>query len=448
MKSMLEKLLAFQLDETIWHSPCGEVVRAADLIDAIARMPLESWRGRRVAIGQMPVLELAATLVALDGLAETLLLLPNEDDAGVRNRRLAEAQIDTVCEAFTHGLFNLSGQKDFSANSALLGSLHTRLGSDETKWLIPTSGTTGISKLISHTYASLTRSASTRHLGHSYIWGSLYSFRRFAGLQVFLQSWLAGTPLILNEDGADLTQVLNGFIAKGCNALSATPSMWRKLLMHPLFDRLALRQITLGGEIVDQGLLDTLARKMPGAKITHIYASTEAGVGFAVRDGRSGFPVNYLESSPAGIRMRIDPEGHLLFRPDRFEKAAEIDEGWIDSGDVVRIDEDRIHFLGRANGSINVGGNKVMPEEVENAIKELPEIAFVQVRARKSGVLGSLVEAAILTKSGFELDASLKRKIINHCRTRLEGFKVPAFIVPASAIVLTATGKLSRSDQQ
>ena len=117
----------------------------------------------------------------------------------------------------------------------------------------------------------------------------------------------------------------------------------------------------------------------------------------------------------------------------------------MDSGDVVKIDGDRIIFLGRANGSINVGGNKVMPEEVETIIKELPEVVFVQVRARRSAVLGNLVEAAIIAAPDTVFDNALKKKITDHCRARLDAFKVPAFVVAADEFALSASGKLLRA---
>jgi len=53
---------------------------------------------------------------------------------------------------------------------------------------------------------------------------------------------------------------------------------------------LPVRQITIGGEAVDQVTLDQLRAAFPGARISQIYASTEAGALFAVRDGRAGFP--------------------------------------------------------------------------------------------------------------------------------------------------------------
>jgi acyl-CoA synthetase (AMP-forming)/AMP-acid ligase II len=245
-------------------------------------------------------------------------------------------------------------------------------------------------------------------------------------------------PLILLDSHDDVARVIASLREANCSALSATPSMWRKLAMHPDFEHLRLEQVTLGGEIVDEAVLAVLARCFPAARITHIYASTEAGVGFAVHDRRAGFPAEYLTASPFGVRMRIGEDQHLWLAPPGA------DSTWLDSGDIVRVQGERVLFLGRANGSINVGGNKVMPEEVEAVIRELPYITFVEVRGRRSPLLGSLVEAAVQPVSGRNVDREMIAEIIAHCRARLEAFKVPAFVVKLDAVELNASGKLSR----
>lgn len=445
MRFLAEKLATCDAGDIMWFSAEAGLVDASRLAFAIAHAPVKEWLGKRVALGNMPVIELVSALIFLDGLAESILLLPNEDDVPTRAARLAQARIDVVVEHDGLGLLRFLELASAAAISNTTSLVAERPAPIATAWLLPTSGTTGTPKLIPHSFASLTRSMSTRSIGNEYVWGSLYSMRRFAGLQVFLQSWMCGTPLVLNEEEADLNVVLTRFIELDCNALSATPSMWRKLAMHPLFDQLNLKQITLGGEIVDQAVLDMLTKRFPVARITHIYASTEAGVGFAVRDGKSGFPAEYLLSPPSGVAMCIDEHDHLWFCPTSDRTSAlNADSNWIDSGDVVGIHADRVRFVGRANGSINVGGNKVMPEEVESVIKELPEVAFVQVRARKSAMMGNLVEAAITPAPDTVFDAVLKKKITTHCRARLDAFKVPAFIVDGPEIALTASGKLSR----
>lgn len=450
MHCLIEKLAGCQAEDVFWYTPTARPVTASMLLPAVQSIPCEKWRGKRIGIGQMPVLEFVTTLIFLDGLAQAILLLPAEDDAVARAARLKAADIDYVLE--NEGLnFSklLEPEEDKPLEKSKLTPSINRSIDIATAWLLPTSGTTGTPKLISHSYASLTRSMVDRRMGDEYVWGSLYSLRRFAGLQVFLQSWMSVTPLILIDEGDALTVALLHLAELGCNALSATPSMWRKIAMNPTFDQLQLKQITLGGEIVDQAVLDMLKNRFPVARITHIYASTETGVGFVVRDGKSGFPAAYLENSPTGASIRVDEENHLQFLSGPSSDAPPQSAAqWLDSGDVVQLNGDRVHFLGRANGCINVGGNKVMPEEVETVIKELAEVAFVQVRARKSAMMGSLVEAAIKPAPGIAFDTAFNKKITAHCRSRLDAFKVPAFIVEATEIALTASGKISRASIQ
>lgn len=448
MKCLLDRLPTCKASDVLWVADAIGPIDILRLTQALGSVDTTGWHGKRVAIGALSVIEFVSALAFLDGLAQAIVLLPAEDDLSTREARLAQAGIDIVVEGDGFGFTKLLTQSEtIATNGTTLLAAKDRPASIHTTWLLPTSGTTGTPKLIAHTFATLTRSMTTRRIGDDYTWGSLYSLRRFAGLQVFLQSWMCGTQFILNEEGADLHDVLTRFIDLGCNALSATPSMWRKLAMHPLFDRQTLKQITLGGEIVDQAVLDMLAKRFPVARITHIYASTEAGVGFAVRDGRAGFPADYLLHPPSGVAMRIDDQNHLWFgSPSDQPLVTDAAQEWIDSGDVVEMQADRVRFLGRANGSINVGGNKVMPEEIESVIKEFPGVAFVQVRARKSAMLGSLVEAAITPMPGIDMDAAFRKAVTAHCRACLDGFKVPAFIVPADGIQLTASGKLSRTN--
>jgi acyl-CoA synthetase (AMP-forming)/AMP-acid ligase II len=450
MQCLIDRHSSCEENKALWLSNTFGSINLSQLAELLLSIDPMAWHNKRVAIGLMPAIELLAALTLLDGLAQAIILLPAEDDVQTREARLAQCRVDIVLDDDGFGFAKLLS-KGISTDSCGVIPLafSKRPTSLQTSWLLPTSGTTGIPKVIAHTFASLTRSMTARRIGDDYTWGSLYSFRRFAGLQVFFQSWMCSTPLILNDEHANLQDALTCFIDFGCNALSATPSMWRKLAMHPLFNRLNLRQITLGGEIVDQTVLDMLAKQFPVARITHIYASTEAGVGFAVRDGRAGFPADYLQHPPLGLAMRIDDQNHLWFG-SAVDKAlvSGSEHDWIDSGDVVEKKGDRVRFLGRANGSINVGGNKVMPEEIEAVIKELPDIALVQVRARKSTMLGSLVEAAIVPIRGTNVDVAFKKKVTDHCRARLDGFKVPAFIVAATTIQLTASGKLSREHLQ
>ncbi|MBU9818304.1 AMP-binding protein, partial [Rahnella sp. BCC 1045] len=125
-------------------------------------------------------------------------------------------------------------------------------------------------------------------------------------------------------------------LAAGVTAASGTPTFWRQALWRngDVLAQLKLEQITLGGEPVDQGILDRLREVFPDARISWIYASSEAGAAIAVHDGLAGFPETWLEREVAG-RPRLSVEdGELLIASP---KAAEGMDAVIHTGDHVEI---------------------------------------------------------------------------------------------------------------
>ncbi len=119
-------------------------------------------------------------------------------------------------------------------------------------------------------------------------------------------------------------------------------------------------------------------------------------------------------------------------------------DGFIDSGDLVAMRNERVLFLGRDSGAINVGGNKVVPEEVEAVIREVDGVGEVLVKPKGSGVMGQLVTAEIQPRTPDTDRAALKKEIMSHCRARLEKYKVPALIRFVTEIEHNPTGKISR----
>ena len=148
---------------------------------------------------------------------------------------------------------------------------------------------------------------------------------------------------------------------KGVTHAGGTPTFWRQLLLFAPRDILgacALQQITMGGEAVNQGLLDQMAAVFPETRLVHIYASTELGRLFSVTDKREGFPAAFLDQAPEdGISLRIE-DNELLARSrnamvsdrqvgtagqQRPDSAA---SAWVATGDVVERQGDRILFRG------------------------------------------------------------------------------------------------------
>ncbi|MDA1382073.1 AMP-binding protein [Plesiomonas shigelloides] len=151
--------------------------------------------------------------------------------------------------------------------------------------MLATSGTSGVPKLASYYLSTLLATSKTDVTrGSQFTWGLTYDINRFAGLQVYLQALAAGSTLAVPPSTASMREIITLFISASVNCLSATPSFWRKLMMEPEHAKLNLRQITLGGEISNQSVLSALEQRYPSAAIIHIYASTEAGVGFVVKD--------------------------------------------------------------------------------------------------------------------------------------------------------------------
>jgi len=321
-----------------------------------------------------------------------------------------------------------------------------------TSWVVPTSGTTAQPKLVGHSLASLSRAVKSDHRkGADIRWGLLYNLNRFAGIQVFLQALMGGSLLVFPAPDGDLSKSVRGFAKVGINALSATPTLWRKLLMVPASEDLDLVRITLGGEIADGSVLKSLASRYPGARVVHIYASTEAGVGFSVKDGLPGFPATMLQEAPL-VDVRVRDDGMLLLRPKgqaraRYHNAdenLEDHEGFIETGDLVELKEDRYLFLGRENGSINVGGNKVHPEEVERTILQVDGVAMASVGARKSPFTGTLVQAQVVAHPDHGDPSTLPETVMAHCKRHLAPFKVPVKVLLTDAIETSASGKVTR----
>jgi acyl-CoA synthetase (AMP-forming)/AMP-acid ligase II len=328
----------------------------------------------------------------------------------------------------------------------------TEFSTNSSTWLMTTSGTTGIPKIVIHTLGSLARTVVRPHTPASRIqWGFLYDPTRFAGMQVVLQALIGGGTLVAPTPTSSLADKI-AFLAKHkVTHLSATPTLWRQILMFPKATDMVLRQITLGGEIVDQTVLNVLSEKFPTARLTHIYASTEAGVGFSVSDGLAGFPASFCDVGSAGTGIKIRDDILWLKRSDKdLTRPSPLPtdaDGFMCTGDKTQQKGDRVFFLGRENGQINIGGVKVHPETIEHVIGQLPGVVLSRVSAISSPITGALVLAQVQLREGFE-----QKKMIDEiraiCRSSLPREAVPARIKFVESIELNAAGKITRRSNQ
>lgn len=337
-----------------------------------------------------------------------------------------------------------------AAEAAGQGLLLARGAADPEGWqpgqgftvTLESSGTTGTPKRLRHDFARL-RGRLRGVAEDGARWLLTYDPGAFAGLQVMLTAAAAGALLVaVPGAGADTVAALAQAARRhAVTHVSGTPSFWRAFLMALGDAELPLAAVTLGGEAVDQPLLDRLAERFPHARLRHIYASTEAGALFAVADGRAGFPAAWLDDAPDGLALRI-VDGVLEVRSPRAAPGVADGEGWLSTGDLVERKGDRVTFAGRLDGLVNVGGVKVSAEAVERRLLAVGGVADAMVIAVPSPITGHLLTATVVAVPG--VDEATVRAGLRAATADLPPAARPRAMTFADHIPLSAAGKKSR----
>lgn len=417
---------------------------------------LEACRDRSVFIMTAQQLPAVSAAMALDGVARRIVLCPPGLDPSHIGAALAEAEADLLvldaAAAVPQGIpGNIEIARCGSVGRSTASALRRDIGSE---WLLFTSGTTGRPKMVVHSLRSLAGPPAYQAATAPAIWSTFYDVRRYGGMQILLRALLGGGSMVLSDPREPVREFLRRAGLAGVSHISGTPSHWRRALMSPDIGNLSPQYIRLSGEVADQAVLNQLKQAFPTARIVHAFASTEAGVAFDVDDGLAGFPSSLLERDGAAVEMRVR-DGSLHIRSSRIAAryahapAALADaEGFVDTNDMVERRGDRHYFTGRREGIINVGGQKVHPEEVEAVVNLHPAIRMSRVRARSSGITGALVVADVVVGMDAQGEvlpfALLRNEVLNTCRRLLPAHKVPAVLYQVEALGVTAAGKLQR----
>ena len=432
----------------------ADLVRGAGLRD-----PLSMFSGDSVLVATRDQLASALTLIELDGLVRRLTLCPPDLSHEYLPSVIANAGIDAiVCDHDATEYGSLGVRVHFMDTTAIRPAAYFQFDRYPTEWILLTSGTTGLPKMVSHTFGSLTAAIDTSKIGkRPAVWGTFYDVRRYGGLQVLFRTILAGGSFVLSSVGESLSQYLDRLGEHRTTHILGTPSHWRRALMSPSAARITPEYVRLSGEIADQTILDSLREFYPHARVSHAFASTEAGVAFEVTDGFAGVPASIVDRSTGDVVLKIEDDslrvrspgtakGYVGQEASMLANAA----GFVDTGDIVERRGDRYYFLGRRGGIINVGGLKVHPEEVEAVINRHPAVRMSSVHSRRNPITGSIVVADVVLKAephtsrGPVPSVELKEDILQVCRDALAQHKVPATIRFVADLDVGATGKLAR----
>jgi acyl-coenzyme A synthetase/AMP-(fatty) acid ligase len=423
--------------DSTWHLSLRQAALALDA---------RAFAGRNVLIrtkGQLPTV---LALLALDGAARRILLCPPDvgDEQILEIMATGEVEITLTDADLTAPL------RRAASGAAIPSGAMPRL---DTEWILFTSGTSGFPKLVQHSLQSLIAPIADGPAGTNPVWSTFYDTRRYGGLQILLRALLTGGSMVLSEADEPVAAFLQRLSTHKVSHISGTPSHWRRVLMSGAAEIIAPSYVRLSGEISDQPILDRLGKTYAQAGIAHAFASTEAGVVFGVTDSRAGFPPAILQPDPSRPEIRIE-DGTLRIRSNctasRYlgtaKRLAKDEEGFVDTDDMVELRDGRYYFCGRREGVVNVGGEKIYPEEVEAVINLHPRVSMSRVWARKSPITGTLIAAdVVLTQTTGEDDFDLLRgEILERCRLELRPHKVPVLLKRVSEIAMMTSGKIER----
>lgn len=287
--------------------------------------------------------------------------------------------------------------------------------------LVLTSGTTGLPKCARYLWGDLIEQVRSRRSDPDSRWLLAYHMNHFAGLQMLLHALVRRQALVVPASTAVVDMLAVAEQAEVTH-ISASPTFWRFALAQlqgaaqPLP---TLRQITLGSEVVPESLLQTLTQRFPAARVSQVYASTEAGTCFSVSDGRSGLPLSVLDyDASAPVQFRIE-EGQLWIcsrhgmRGYLGGETLAVDE-WRATGDLVEVRDDRIYFLGRESELINVGGVKVHPVRVEEAVAEVDTVKLCRAYGQANAIMGQIVVVDVVVHAGAD-PAAVEDQVFEAC---------------------------------
>src|SRR5580692_9849682 len=345
-------------------SDARQLVSLTDILEETCLADrLGELSGRSVLLAVADQLVSGLVMTELDGVARRMLLCPPDLDAGHLHALMENAGVDAVVTDDPARWAEAGASLVVTAGAPGRAAARAQTGR-ATEWLMLTSGTSGVPKIVSHTLEGLTGAiiADGPAQGTPPVWATFYDIRRYGCLQIFLRAVIGGGSMVLSEPGEPIADYVGRLNARGVTHISGTPSHWRKLLMSGSASGFSPRYVRLSGEIADQAVLDGLSLAFPKASIGHAYASTEAGVGFAVNDGLEGFPAAMIGESRDGVEMKV-VDGSLRIHSSRAahayvgrQAAALTDsDGFVDTGDMVELRGDRYYFVGRRGGIINIG---------------------------------------------------------------------------------------------
>jgi acyl-coenzyme A synthetase/AMP-(fatty) acid ligase len=259
-------------------------------------------------------------------------------------------------------------------------------------------------------------------------------FDHIGGLNTLLNCLSMGATITIpnSRNPEEVCKLIEEF---GVNVLPASPTFLNLLLVsnsNKKYNLTSLIMITYGTESMPESLLARIKSNFPKVKLLQTFGTSETGIIKTISKSNSSTSIKIddaeqeykIVDGELWIRSKTQILGYLNYESNNFTN-----DGWFKTGDLVKEEEDRyFRIIGRLKEIINVGGEKVLPQEVESTLLELNYVEDVIVYSIPNAIIGEVVGANVVINKNVVPPDSIKNDIRNHCKSKLDSFKVPVKI--------------------
>lgn len=292
-----------------------------------------------------------------------------------------------------------------------------------------TSGSSGEPKGALHDFSKLLAKFSVKRKALRTI--NFLLFDHWGGLNTLFHILSNGGTVVVLENR--MPDYVCSLIEKhNVELLPTSPTFLNLMVISRAYERHSLKSlkvISYGAEPMPENLLKLLNSLFPDIKLQQTYGLIELGVMRSQSEDNGSL---WVKIGGEGYQTRV-VDGILQIKSDSAmigylnAQSPFTDDGWFITGDSVEVKGDYFRILGRKSEIINVGGEKVFPQEVENVILEVPDILDVVVYGESNALTGKIVCAKV-RYIGTDTNSEIIKRIKLHCRSKLESFKIPVKI--------------------
>ena len=380
--------------------------------------------------------------LALNGNIIVPITSDNEEEI---NERIDVAQPDWIFNLNS----NLEKKIDNDTNLVRHQLLDSLIESKLSGLILFSSGSTGKPKAMVHNLDNLLSNYIDKK-GKEMNFLVFLMFDHIGGLNTLFNCLSMGVVITIpkNRNPNDIARLIE---KHKINILPSSPTFLNLMCISnvfDIFDLSSIRMITYGTEAMPESLLLKLKAKLPRVKFLQTFGTSETGIMKTSSMSSSSTFLKFddpnqefkIVSGELWLRSKTQVLGYINHSNESFTL-----DGWFMTGDLVEQTNDGfIKIVGRSKELINVGGEKVLPAQVESVIMELDFIKDCIVKSEKNSITGQMVCADVVMKEGFEFK-NVKLRIKSHCRQKLESYKVPTRIREINKVLITNRFKKDRS---